>query len=192
MAQIIDNNTIRQYLNTKNIDTTDTTDTEISNIYNTYLNYILTLTGINLNPTTITHTNLTETQLQQPYYILPDAPITEIQELNIDNNLINPSSYYADLDNGIIRWKTQPTGNLITITYTKETDPETIQLIGATILDLITYTLDTNPNKDIKTLKEGDISITYDTDNNTTSRIYNNLETLKNIENTIPKSHMIR
>ena len=192
MEQIISNETIKQYLQTQGIDTTNINDNTITGIYNTYLNYILQQTGIQVEPTTATYTDINETKFNNKNYILPTCPINSIEEIIIDNKKIPTTQYITNLESGIIRWKTQQEGDTLQVTYTTQIDEETIQLITATILDLIYYNLDTNPSKDIKTLKEGDISITYDSDNSTANKINKNLETLKNLNNTIPKSKMIR
>ena len=191
MEQIISNEQIQQYLQTQGINIENITNEQLTNIYNTYLNYILTTTGITIEPTTNTYTDINYNKFNNINYILPICPV-KVESIKIDNQTISPNTYILNEDHGIIRWKTRQQGDTLTITYTSTPNDETLQLIGATILDLIYYTLDTNPSKDIKTLKEGDISITYDSDNNTSNKIKTNMETLKNMENTIPKSKMIR
>lgn len=190
--ELLTNETILTYLKSKNIDTTNLNDPLITEYYNTYLNYILTQTGLSLEPETKTINDVLINKFKNKNYLLYDYPIDELISVQVDDKEITPTEYYLDKTNGILRWKTIPIGEELQITYTTILEPETISLITATLLDLIYYNLDTNPTKNITSLKEGDVSISYDTNNSTSTNIKNNLDKLKEISNYKPLGKMIR
>ena len=182
----METNEIIEYLKTQNIEETDTE--KLQTLHNTYLNYILNETGIQIEETK-TITDINTKKFNKKNYLINDYPITEIKEIKIDNKTIQQNQYLINLESGIIRWKTPQDGDTLKITYTKTIKTETLQQIENLILNLITYQLTENP--DIQTIKEGDVSITYNTNNNLSNKIKEQLENLKNAQNT-PTSKMIR
>lgn len=193
MEKLVSNETIKEYLETNNIPTDDITDDDIDQLYNSYLNYILKTASINLDGQERTITDISLKKFNFPNYLLRDYPLKEITEIQIDNQIIPPTDYLVDLDNGIIRWKLRDiTGEVLKIKYKTIISDEILDLIATILLDMIAYHSDQSDTKDIKTLKEGDVSITYDTDNSTSNRIYRNLDDLKNLYLYTPLSRMIR
>ncbi len=179
---------IKEYLKTQDINTDNITDNTLEQLYNKYQNYILSYTGIELEKID-TITDISLKKFNYKNYLIKEYPIDEIIEIKVDNNLINPNQYFVNLDSGIIRWKENITGNILTIKYLKRAKKETLNLIENLILDLLTYNL--KEDKDIQSIKEGDVSITYNTNNSLSNNIKEKLEDLKNSQYS-PKAQMIR
>ena len=104
---------IKEYLKTQDINTDNITDNTLEQLYNKYQNYILSYTGIELEKID-TITDISLKKFNYKNYLIKEYPIDEIIEIKVDNNLINPNQYFVNLDSGIIRWKENITGNILT------------------------------------------------------------------------------
>lgn len=182
--EIINTTAVIDYLNSKGIDTSNIEDTTISSKINTYLNYLLSLIGISLDEEEHVLTDIQENVLEDEYYLLPYYPVTSIEYIKTEDNTIDPNDYLLDKENGIIRWKDAFTlyADYLEIKYKSQLNTTNIiPLLNIIIQDLIYDDLNPEVNKDVSTLKEGDVSITYDRTNSTSNRINSNIEALKNM-----------
>lgn len=172
---------ISNYLKSKGIQsdtyTTETLSTKIS----LYKNYLLSLIGLSLDEEEHTITDIDEKIFDDKNYLLPNYPVTEIEYIKVEDKEINPDKYLIDKENGIIRWKDRTIiGEYLEIKYkTQIKDPSLIGLINTIISDMIYYDLNPATDKNLTSIHEGDVSITYNTSNSTGSRINSNINLLK-------------
>lgn len=172
----IDYDEIRKYLKANKV-TEEYSDEDLNSLYTSYLNYILNKAGISLTEQTQQVTDINNKNFNIPNYLLPNYPVKEITEVKLDDEILDPEDYYIDKQNGIIRWKQELIGNVLEITYVIEPDEFIIDLINIIVLDMILYNISNNTDE-ISTVKEGDVSVSYNTNNSTSNRINNNMNDL--------------
>ncbi|WP_299523275.1 hypothetical protein [uncultured Methanobrevibacter sp.] len=111
-------------------------------------------------------------------------PIVEIISLNIGSTTIKPTDYILDEEQGIIYLKKHYTG-LLNLKYTSGFNKNEYDTVIHPLLNLMMdYFKNNDLNKDASTVKEGDVSISYDTSISTGALIQNRINNLKKRYNT--------
>ncbi len=177
----IDYGKIRKYLKANKV-TDEYNDEDLASLYTSHLNYILSTVGISLNEQTQQITDINNRNFNIPNYLLPNYPVKEITVVKLDDKVLDPEDYFVDKQNGIIRWKQELIGNVLEITFITEPDEFIINLIRTILLDMILYDASDNTDE-ISTVKEGDVSVTYNTTNSTGNRINTNMNDLLDVIN---------
>ena len=181
---------LREYLETNEINTENIEDVELENLYNTHKNHLIKTTGINPESIEERIYDISLTKFKFQNYIINDYPIQEIKSIKIDGIELDKNKYYTNPSSGIIRWKVPLYGETLEINYQKQIPEEIENLIETIVYDSILNSID--KKEDIKSIKEGDISITYETENNLSNTINKNIEKLTELYYTKPYSKMIR
>ena len=173
---------IQDYLKARNVDGSKYNDSDLKKLVDIYKDYILNLVGISLDEQEESVFDFKKDLFRVPNYLLPYYPVTLIESIQVDNEDILENQYYLDKNNGIIKWRDPNlSGELLEIKYKYQLNNEfLLNLIRNIILDMIVSSADKDSTTNLKTIKEGDISITYDTTDSTNARINTNLNNLKN------------
>lgn len=167
---------LRTILALNNI-TTTLTDAQLTVLYNSIVNEIEAITDINITPQEYKEYVFSFSGVN---LILNNYPISSITNLCINNTSINNSDYTLDSESGIIYFKT-PLEGMMYIKYTAGlTENEINKYINPLIKEMFVYRLSSEYNNQVSTVKEGDVSVSYDTNYTRSSKIQGQLESLKN------------
>lgn len=180
----IDTASLQTFLTSNNIISSEDENTDISQ-YESLLQFqidkIASETGLELNPTPHTDVEFNFNWDSKDYNI-KHYPVKEIHHVKVDNKIICPKDYILDQNNGRLRFlKKLPKGEALIIEYLS---CESESFINSKVLplayDMLLYTLDQSPTKNASSVKEGDLSINYDTNTSLNALIINRLNDLKN------------
>lgn len=112
--------------------------------------------------------------------ILDYLNVLDVYEVIVNDTVLCESEYVVDENLGIIYFNQTQNGFLV-IKYTCGLNEIQLNtLIKPLLLDMITYTLNDNPEQNATSIKEGDVSIGYDATLLLGQRINNRIQTLKN------------
>lgn len=168
---------IRKYLSLNNVDDKDWSDDDLELLLNNKFEELQGLLGFDIVETSHKQYNR---NYRGDTLILDYLNVLEIYEIQIDGGILGEDEYVLDENLGIIYFN-KPQHGFIIIKYTCGLkDQEYNTLIKPLLLDMITYSVDNNPNKDATSIKEGDISITYDSTLVLGARINNRIKELRN------------
>lgn len=170
---------LRILLKINNI-TTEFTDEELEYLINQKIIELQGLLGFDITPTT--HTEIIR-HYHDNKLILNYYNLTTIQELTLNN--INISDMVQVIDNELsIIYFIKNMHGLLKITYiTCLPENKIITYINPLLGDMIMYTLQDNWGKDATTIKEGDVSVSYDANLSLGNRILTRIQDLKNAYN---------
>jgi hypothetical protein len=172
---------LRDYLKIMGIDETKYTDNVLEKLINFYTDYIMSYTGIDFDEHehTVTDTN---PNFNYKNYLLGFYPVVEIEEILLDGKVINESDYKLDKQSGIIYWMNDLLdGDVLEIIYISQIHDTNLLNTFVTLLkDLIYCSLEPNNKGNIVSVKEGDVTVTYDSNSITSNLIINRLNLLKN------------
>lgn len=130
----------------------------------------------------LTFKDVEHTQIEEFDYdhiILDFYPILEITSVNIGSETLEPTDYILDEELGIIYLK-HPYRGLLNLKYVSGFSKLEYDTVISPLLDLmLKYHLDTGWDKDATTIKEGDVSISYDSSIGTGALINNRINELR-------------
>lgn len=159
--------------------TTSLTDEDYTVLLKHKLNYILSIVGLNsTEPSTYTDTLLDYDGNR--HVLLHHYPVIELQSVQIDNRTINTNEYNLNKNSGVIKFTSRRQDGILTIQYTAGlTDSQISTILEPLLLDWVVY--DANPENTgvISSIKEGDVSVNYDTTNSELIQLTNRLNDFK-------------
>ncbi|MBX7076660.1 MAG: hypothetical protein K1X33_05040 [Methanobacteriaceae archaeon] len=173
---------LREYLKIKGIDDSLYTDNVLEKLINFYTDYIVSYTGIDFDEHE--HTVVDTCPIfRTNSYLLGFYPVVEIESIELDGNVINESSYKLDKNNGIIYWIDDSIdGDVLEIVYISQIRDNLILNTFVPLLkDMIYCSLEPNNKGNIVSVKEGDVTVTYDSNSTMSNFIINRLDLLKNL-----------
>lgn len=176
----IDVTIVKNYLKLQGINI-ELTDDELEALIYFEINQIEAETGRELKITSHIDTEF-HFNTSRMEYNLKHYPVTEILEVSIDNQIISSENYVVNKDVGIIKFIKQlpPYCNVLKVDYTsKETDNWILTNVQPLLLDMIKYRLNNTPLKNVASVKEGDVSVNYDTANSEYTLITQRLKQLR-------------
>ncbi len=132
--------------------------------------------GVPLEPTSFTQV---EKYFQGDVLIVDNFPIEEIHHFKIGSQNIRTNDYNIDYDTGIIYLNSIYTG-FLRLEYTAciSTNDYSMYILPL-IYDMMEYHLDNGWNKNASSIKEGEITINYDTSLGNGAKIQNTLTDLE-------------
>lgn len=178
----IDIASLQNFLISNNIISSEEVDlSKYESLLEHQINKIASETGLELKPTPHTDVEFNFNWDSQDYNI-KHYPVHEIHKVKVDNKCICPKDYILDKNNGRLRFlKKLHKGEALIIEYTS---CESYSFINSKILplayDMVLFTLDQSPTKNASSVKEGDLSINYDTGTSFNALIVQRLNDLKN------------
>lgn len=159
--------------------TTSLSDEDYTVLLKHKLNYILSIVGLNsTEPSTYTDTLLDYDGNR--HVLLHHYPVIELQSVLIDGKTINTDEYNLNKNNGVIKFTSRRQDGILTIQYTAGlTTSQISTILEPLLLDWVMY--DVNPENTgvISSIKEGDVSVNYDTTNSELIQLTNRLNDFK-------------
>ena len=136
------------------------------------------LAGVCINPKSFTekHIDYNMKILELRYY-----PVTTINDFTLNGKQINEADYILDENLGVIYFNHTTIGNII-ISYTVQLPSNVIDtLVNPLIVDMFTHMLngDNTGNGEISSIKEVDVTVSYDTSSNLYASIMSRIGQLK-------------
>ena len=180
----IDTNALKTFLTSNNIISLEDENSDITkyeSLLQLQIDKIASETGLELNPTAHTDVDFNFNWDSQDYNVRY-YPIYEIHKVKVDNKCIRSKYYILDSDNGRLHFlKKLPKGEVLIVEYMS---CESYSFFNSKVLplayDMLLYSLDKSPTKNASSIKEGDLSVNYDTNTSLNAMIINRLNDLKN------------
>ena len=155
--------------------------TNLQNLIDLKISEITALTGLPVKPVTrkqiIKHFN-------RDVFEVDWYPVNSVNSFKIDNVELTDEDYVLDETSGIFYLNKIHQG-LLVIEYLQElSDDDIINKINPLISDMVLYHFTNGQNRnmgDISSIHEMDTTVSYDTKNNLGSRIYNRIDSLKQV-----------
>jgi len=134
--------------------------------------------------------NIQETDQSETIYrfkddriILTKYPVQSIESVTLDNEELNDSCYILDDNIGIVYFEKRLHGLLMVNYVTGLSHDDIVNVIEPLLVDMITYDLknrNSSPGDGVvSSIREGDVSVNYDTNSSLGNRIYTRIEELK-------------
>lgn len=178
MADFYDIEKIRTFLRLNNINIDDYSDEELTTFIEMQINKIEADTGRELTETFHRDIEL-HFKKGSKEYILRHFPVVSIQKLSVDNDIM--TNFICDYETGIIKFN-EPIleCEVLEVEYiSKESDTWIDTNIPNLLNDMLLYALSDTKLRDVSSIKEGDISINYDTSNSLHALIIKKIEKLR-------------
>lgn len=140
----------------------DLTDDELSELMSIAESQIISATGLNIKPRNyklIEEYNGTDTTILLDYF-----PVLSVNSFTIADTELDADDYVLDSECGVIYLKNIYSEGFMDITYTVGfTDEQYQALIEPLLTLMVEYACDTGWDKDASSIKEGEITVSYDT-----------------------------
>ena len=180
----IDTASLQTFLTSNNIISLEDENPDISkygSLLQLQIDKIASETGLELNPTAHTDVDFNFNWESQDYNVRY-YPVNEIHQVRVDNKCICPKDYILDKDKGRLHFlKKLPKGEALIVEYMScESDSYFNSKVLPLAYDMLLYSLDKSPTKNASSIKEGDLSVNYDTNTSLNAMIINRLNDLKN------------
>lgn len=175
-----DKDEIRAYLKLHNI-SGEYTDEELDSLINMMINHIQAETGRELTPTTHNDSEL-HFNTSRGEYNLKHYPVVEIESIFIDNSPVLPFDYILNSESGIIKFlkPLPPVCECLYVEYTScESDEWITRYIAPLLGDMLVYNLTADSLKNATSVKEGDVSVNYDSGNSLLALINKRLDRIR-------------
>ena len=174
---LIDVNSLKQQLNLERI-TYDYSDEDLELLLTNIVKEIIGYTNAPINA--VTHKRIIRdfksNMLELDYY-----PVTSISSLQIGSTTLSGTDYVLDEALGILYFDTELSG-LLLCEYTCKCSDDTIEnIINPLVFDIVKYRLTSNFSTTgvMSSVKEGDVSVNYDTSTSLGNLIYGRMNNLK-------------
>lgn len=160
------------------------TEDDYVNLINFKLDYLLSEINCTLDP--VEHEDIFLDYNGEDKILLDYYPVTNINSIKIDGTQINSDEYILKPSNGVIKFESNRSSGVLNVKYITQVS-ETIITSRLTplLLDWLIYDLDPESSDGLSSIKEGDVSINYDTNNSTLVNLQSRLKDLKNQFNPI-------
>ena len=180
----IDRPLLKTFLTSNNISLEEEEDEDLSKYEQLLIlqfQKIASETGLELDPTAHTDVDF-NFNFDSLDYNVHHYPIHEIHQVKVDNKKICPHDYILDKENGRLHFlKKLPKGEALIVEYMScESDSFIHSKVLPLAFDMLLYDLDQSPTKNASSVKEGDLSINYDTSTSLNALIIQRLDDLKN------------
>ncbi len=155
------------------------TDDELTVLIESKVNELSGLLGLDVNPV---HRKQHITRFKGDIIRLDFYPVYDFNNIMVDGECLSPNKYRVDYSLGLIYLEEFITGD-IDVKYISGLDDDFLNnTIGPLIKDMITYTVTYNQwgmGGPVSSIKEGDVSVNYDTSNGLGTRINNTIADIK-------------
>jgi hypothetical protein len=111
--------------------------------------------------------------------VLDFFPVTTINSITVDDEVIVTEEYRLDCNDGVLYLKNPLHGLLKVVYMIGLSEEDYTQYILPLILDMLKYNLSNGWDKDASSIKEGDVSVNYDTSLSLGALIQNRLNNLE-------------
>ena len=155
-------------------------DEELETLINYKISELSGLLGFN-----ITETDESETvyHFKDDRIILTRYPVQSIESVTLNNEELFDCKYMLDNRIGIVYFKKRLHGLLVVNYVTGLSQEDIVNVIEPLLVDMITYDLKNRNNSlgdgVVSSIREGDVSVNYDTNSSLGNRIYTRIEDLK-------------
>ena len=176
---MFDINEFRTLLKFEGISLDDFTDEELSILINSKINELKGLTGIDIIPV---HRRQSNRDFKGDTLRLDFYPVHDIASITLNNCPIRPREFNIDRDLGIIYFNNIVNGNVEVKYLSGISDDVLNSSIIPLVREMVIYSLTYNNagvGDAVSSIKEGDVSINYDTNNGRGSRINSRIADLK-------------
>lgn len=175
---LLDIKTLKEQLNLENISYEGFEDSQLELLLTNIINELIGYTNAPINPTTHKRIirDFKSDMLELDYY-----PVKEISNITVGSKTLSNDEYVLDETLGILYFNSKLSG-LLTCEYVCEVSSDTIDnLINPLVFDMIKYRLTTNfsTNGVMSSVKEGDVSVNYDTSSSLGNLIQSRINNLK-------------
>lgn len=173
-------NTLELYAKMKKIDISDYSKEDLIAMLELAASNLSSQTGVDILPVTRSDLLINPT-FDSQYYMLGHYPVEKIEEILVNNIAISENDYTLDKNLGIIYFNKVPSGEKVEIKYiSKISDSYFESNMKTLLMDVLLYDLDDSFNKGATSVKEGDVSINYDTTTSLGATIVKRIEDIRN------------
>lgn len=174
---LIDVNSLKQQLNLEGI-TYDYSDEDLQLLLTNTINELIGYTNLPITPRNLKQIvkDFNSDRVELDYY-----PVTRITTLKIGSNTVEEDDYVLDEGLGVLYFDTVLRG-LLVVEYVHGLGDDTIDnIVNPLIFDMLKYRLTTNFTTEgvMSSVKEGDVSVNYDTSTSLGNLIYSRINDLK-------------
>ena len=170
---------LKTLLKFEGIDLSDYTDDELKVIVDSKISELEGLIGLDVNPV---HRKHIQKEFQGDVLELPFYPVYDLHSIKIDGECVTPKIYTFNERLGLIYFTKQMHG-FVEVKYISGLSDETItNLINPLIKEMVAYAFTYNQwgmGGPVSSIKEGDVSVNYDTSNSKGNIIMNRIEDIK-------------
>lgn len=175
---LIDIETLKEQLTLENV-TCDLSDEDLELLLTNLISELTGYINIPINPTN--HKEIRR-DFHSDIYEVDHYPISEIVSFKIGNKVLTSDDYVLDENKGILYLHSYMSG-LLVIEYAACLSDDVINTkINPLLFDMVKYRLNTNFSGDgvMSSVKEGDVSVNYDTSTSLGGLIQSRINDLKN------------
>lgn len=179
LITLIDIAKLRTLLKFEGITLEDVTDDELKVLVDSKLSELEGLTGLNIKPS---HRLETKTKFKGDILRLDFYPVLDFNSIRVNGHCLPPTKYHLNSRLGLVYFHRIIHGN-VTVKYLSGADDEFIESVVAPLIkDMVAYTVTYNRlglGGPVSSIKEGDVSVNYDTNNSYGKRISNAIADVK-------------
>lgn len=176
---LIDIPKMRTLLKFEGINLDNYTDDELKILAESKVNELSGLLGLDINPV---HRLQTVTQFKGEIVRLDFYPVYDFDSIRVNGECICRKDYHVDFRLGLIYLHKFISGDVEIKYISGLSDDFITNTINPLIKDMITYTVTYNQwgmGGPVSSIKEGDVSVNYDTSNSLGNRINNTIADIK-------------
>lgn len=185
MTSLIDIEELKTFLTSKSI---SFPEEQLENIVQIQLMKIQSETGRELESTSHTDVEF-NFNFNSTSYNIKHYPVEEIKSVKVDDEYITSDMYILDKENGRIKFLSKLNkGNALIVEYvSKESDNFIKSKIIPLLYDMVYYDLQDDKLKNISSMSEKNVSVSYDTNTSLNATIIQRLEKLKSRKGTLTR-----
>jgi hypothetical protein len=176
---LIDIPKLRTLLKFEGINLDDYTDDELTILAESKVNELAGLLGLDVNPV---HRKQTVTDYKGEIIRLDFYPVYDFNKITVDGECLHPNRYHVDYRLGLVYLHDYIIGTVEIKYISGLPDDFMINTVNPLIKDMVTYSLTYNKlgmGGPVSSIKEGDVSVNYDTNNSLGNRITNQITDIK-------------
>ena len=176
---MIDIPKLRTLLKFEGITLDEYSDDELKILAESKLTELSALTGLDINPV---HRKQTITHFSGEIIRLDFYPVYDFNNITCDGRCLHHKDYHVDIQLGLIYLHKYITGNIEVRYLSGVSDDFMNSTVTPLIKDMITYAVTYNKwgmGGPVSSIKEGDVSVNYDTSNSLGNRIANTIADIK-------------
>lgn len=170
---------LKTLLKFEGIDLTDFTDEELKIIVDSKMDELSGLTGLDIKPV---HRKHIQKSFNGDILELPFYPVYDLNTVKIDGECVSSEIYTVNQKLGLIYF-TKKVQGFVEVKYISGLSDEAIKtLINPLIKEMVAYAFTYNQwgmGGPVSSIKEGDVSVNYDTSNSKGNMIINRIEDIK-------------
>lgn len=177
---MLDINELRTLLKFEGIDLSNYSDDELSILVSSKSRELTGLLGLDITPA---HRRQHISKFRGDRIRLDFYPVIRVASIHYSQGPLKPCDYHVDYDLGIITFNNKLNGNIDIKYLSGLSDDVQNTLIEPLLRDMVAYTFTYNQygfGDGISSIREGDVSINYDTSNSRGNRIVTRINDIKN------------